>query len=75
MTDLGKWLFFAGLALAFVGGAIWLLGRTGLPIGRLPGDIRIERGSFVLYFPLVSCLLGSLILTLALNLIARLFNR
>ncbi len=74
-TTLGKWIVVAGLGLAAVGGLLWLAGKTGLPLGRLPGDIRIERDGFSFYFPLTTGLLLSLGLTLLLNLLLRLFKR
>lgn len=62
MKDLGKLLFVAGLVLAGVGVLIWSgIGRGW--IGRLPGDIRYTRGHFSFYFPVVTCLLLSLLLT------------
>ena len=75
MTTVGKWLFLLGLGLALLGGLVWLVGRTGLPLGRLPGDIRIEREGFSFYFPLATSILISVGLTLLLNLLARLFRR
>jgi hypothetical protein len=78
MTDLstlGKWIIFAGLVVAAVGGLVWLAGKTGLPIGRLPGDILIKRDGGVFYFPIATSILFSLGLTLLLNLILRLFKR
>lgn len=64
-----------GLGITLAGGLVWLVGKTGLPLGRLPGDIRIERGGFSFYFPLATSLLVSLGLTLLLNLLARFFKR
>ena len=64
-----------GLGITLAGGAVWLVGKTGLPLGRLPGDIRIERGGFSFYFPLATSILVSLGLTLLLNLLARFFKR
>lgn len=67
-----------GKPLMAVGGLLFLLGlalHLGLNLGffgRLPGDIRIERPNLVIYFPLVSCLLLSLLLSLAAYLLARL---
>ena len=64
IRDLGKWLLLAGVILA-VAGALLLLGlRLPFRLGRLPGDIAIEgrRGGF--YFPIVTCLLLSVALTL-----------
>ena len=61
----GKVLIGVGLVLVVVG----LLVQVGVPLGRLPGDIRITRGNFTFYSPLVTGLLISLALTLLINLI------
>lgn len=65
-------LLVLGLVIAGVG-LIWILAPSIPLLGRLPGDIRIERENFRFYFPLVKCLLLSLILSLVLWLI-RLFR-
>ena len=63
MPDLGKSLFFLGLAIALVGLVMWTgLGRSWL--GRLPGDIHVRRGGTEFYFPIVTCVVISAILTL-----------
>lgn len=74
-STIGKWMVIAGLGLALVGGLIWAAGKGGLPLGRLPGDIRLERGGVSFYFPLATSLLLSLGLTILLNVIIRLFKR
>jgi len=62
MNDLGKLLIVAGLVLTGVGFLIWSgIGRGW--IGRLPGDVHYTRGHFNFYFPVVTCLLLSLLLT------------
>ena len=61
-----------GLVIAGVG-LVWILAPSIPWLGRLPGDIRIERENFRFYFPLVTCLLLSLILSLVVWLI-RLFR-
>jgi hypothetical protein len=71
LSGLGRILLVFGIGLAGFGGLLWLLGKTGLPLGRLPGDIRIEVSGFSCFFPLASAILLSLILTLLLNLILR----
>jgi hypothetical protein len=71
MTDVGKILIVIGLSLAGLGALIWLAGKSGIPLGSLPGDIRIERGNFKIYFPVVTCLLISAVLTLILWLLRR----
>lgn len=64
---MGKLLLIAGLVIAGIG----LLMMAGLPFGRLPGDIVIRRGSGTFYFPLATCILLSIILTLLLSFLRR----
>jgi predicted MFS family arabinose efflux permease len=59
---MGKTLVFVGLAVAALGLAMML----GVPIGRLPGDFYVKRGSFSFYFPLATSIILSIILTLIL---------
>ncbi|MGO8928099.1 MAG: DUF2905 domain-containing protein [Limisphaerales bacterium] len=62
MHELGKMLFILGVVIALVGLLFWTgFGKDWL--GRLPGDIRYSRGNFTFYFPLVTCILLSLLLT------------
>ena len=63
----GRALIVIGVVLVIVG-----LAATVLPwLGRLPGDIRIERPGFTFAFPLTTCLLVSAVLTLAFHLLSR----
>jgi uncharacterized protein HemY len=64
-----------GIAIFLIGGGLYLASRFNLPIGRLPGDIRIETDNLKLYFPLTTMVIISIILTLALNLLSRFLNR
>jgi hypothetical protein len=65
--SLGRMLLVMGAVLALVGLGLILAERfPGLRIGRLPGDIRVERGNFRFYFPLATSILLSIILTLVL---------
>ena len=67
MAPIGKSLVFAGVAITVVGLALW--GLSSVPyIGRLPGDIYIRRGNFTFYFPLVTCILLSIIGTILFSL-------
>lgn len=70
LEGLGRALVGFGAMLLFLGLALVLGARLGLP-GRLPGDILVRRGNFTLYFPVVTMLLLSLVLTLLLNLLRR----
>jgi hypothetical protein len=72
MRDLGKMMVFAGAVLVAIGALVWLSARPGglpLRLGRLPGDISYQgkHGSF--YFPAVTCILLSVVLTLVMWLI------
>ncbi len=71
-TSFGWLLLILGLVIAGVG-LVWILAPSIPWLGRLPGDIRIERENFRFYFPLVTCLLLSLALSLVLWII-RLFR-
>ena len=65
MSEMGKFLVIAGLMMAAVGAILWSGFGRGW-VGRLPGDLHYTRGNFSFYFPVVTCLLASLILTLLL---------
>jgi Protein of unknown function (DUF2905) len=64
---MGKLLLIVGLLIAGIG----LLMMAGIPFGRLPGDIVIRRGSGTFYFPLVTSIVLSIILTLLLSVLRR----
>ena len=65
-------LVVLGVALVVIGGIVMLLGRTGLPLGRLPGDIVYRGKHSTFYFPLASCILISVVLSIVLFLMGRL---
>ena len=69
---MGRMLLILGIALVVIGGIIMLLGRTSLPLGRLPGDILYKGKNTTFYFPLASSILISIVLSIILYLIARL---
>ncbi len=71
LSSFGRMLLILGLGIALLGGLILLAGRVPW-LGRLPGDIRIERDGFSCFFPLATSIVLSLLLTLLLNLILRL---
>lgn len=67
MDALGKMLVFAGLGLAALGALVWLLGSLSGGTGKLlPGDIFIQRGHVRFYFPVATCLVLSVVLSLVL---------
>lgn len=70
MNELGKLLIVFGVVVALVGVVLVTMGRVPW-LGRLPGDIHVERGNWSFHFPLVTSLLLSLVLTLIFYLIGR----
>lgn len=75
MLPVARFIILTGVALILIGGLVYLVGRLGLPLGRLPGDIRIEREGFTCFFPLATMILLSVLLTILLNVIVRFLNR
>lgn len=71
--SVGKLLILAGAFLAFFG--LLLVFWQRIPfLGKLPGDIFLQKGSFQFFFPIVTCLIISLLLTLILNFVIHLFK-
>jgi DUF2905 family protein len=75
MENLGRYLVIGGVILILLGGGVYLAAKAGLPLGRLPGDIRIEGRNGSFYVPIVTSLLLSALLTVILNLVFRLFRK
>jgi hypothetical protein len=75
MENIARYIMIGGIILFLVGGAVYLAAKIGLPLGRLPGDIRIEGESGSFYFPLTTSILVSVILTIVLNVILRLLRK
>lgn len=69
LDSFGKLMLIAGILIAAAGLLLLLLGRLGL--GRLPGDIFIQRENITFYFPLATMIIISIILTLIANFIRR----
>jgi hypothetical protein len=64
---MGRGLVIVGLVIAAVGVVI----MAGVPLGRLPGDFTVRRGSFTFYFPLATSIVVSILLTLLLQWLRR----
>ena len=71
MTDLAKLLILLGAVLLLAGTLLLLVGRLHLPLGRLPGDILYRGKNTTFYFPLASCILLSVLLTLILYIVGK----
>ena len=70
-SDTGKYIMLIGGAVVIIGLVIYFFHDKLHWIGHLPGDIRIEKENFRFYFPIVTMLLISLILTIVINLIKK----
>ena len=68
MTEIGRSLILFGVVLVIVGTVVTFMGGRGW---QLPGDIVIRRGNFTFYFPIVTCLVASVVLSLVLALLRR----
>jgi hypothetical protein len=75
METISRYIILAGIILIIVGGLGYAAAKLNLPIGRLPGDIHIEGPNGAFYFPLVTCIILSVVLTVILNLIGRFLNK
>lgn len=74
MTDIGRGLVLLGVVLIVAGGLLWLGGVAGgrIPfLGRLPGDIHVQRDNWSFYLPLTTSILLSIVLTLVLAFFSR----
>ena len=75
MENIARYLMIGGIILFLVGGGVYLAAKFGIPLGRLPGDIRIEGENGSFYFPVTTSILVSVILTIVLNLISRFLRK
>jgi Protein of unknown function (DUF2905) len=64
MQEIGKFVLVLGLVLAVVGLLVWRVPGLFGWVGKLPGDISIRKGNTSFYFPIVTCIVVSIILTL-----------
>ena len=70
VRELGKFVVIIGVVLTLVGLVMWS-GFAPKWLGRLPGDIRIERGHSAFYFPIVTCIILSIVLSVLLSIFRR----
>lgn len=70
MAPIGKALIIFGLAIAALGAIVWM--GSSIPfLGRLPGDIYIRRDNFTFYFPLATCIILSIVISILFALMRR----
>jgi len=71
MSEVGRIIVILGISLIVIGGVVMLLGRAGLPLGRLPGDIVYKGKNTLFYFPLATSILLSIFLSIVMYLVGR----
>lgn len=67
ITQIAKHLIYFGAFILLIGSILFFLGKAGIGIGKLPGDIIIKKDNFTFYFPLATSIILSLLLTFILN--------
>lgn len=75
MESIARYLMIGGIILFLIGGGVYLATKFGIPLGRLPGDIRIEGENGSFYFPVASSIVVSVVLTILLNVIGKFLNK
>ncbi len=73
-TQIGKYIIIAGIIIIIIGVVVYFFGDKLGWLGRLPGDIRVEKDNMKVYFPITTMIIISIVLTLLVNLIKRFFN-
>jgi hypothetical protein len=75
MENIARYLMIGGIILFVVGGGVYLATKFGIPLGRLPGDIRIEGENGSFHFPVTTSILVSVELMIVLNVIIKLVKK
>ena len=75
MENFARIMVIGGVIMIIVGGCAFLAARTGIPFGRLPGDIKIQGENAVFFFPCMTSIILSIVLTIVLNVIIRFMNK
>jgi hypothetical protein len=72
--QIARILVIVGVLFVVAGGLVFLAARLGLPLGRLPGDIRIQTDNLTCLFPLATMIILSIVLTVVVNVVIRFFR-
>jgi hypothetical protein len=74
-SNISKWLFLIGGVIIIIGIIFFICGKIGVPLGKLPGDIHIQKGKVSFYFPIITSILISIFFTIIINIIVRLMRK
>ncbi len=71
LTSIAKYLIFFGVVLVLLGTIFYFFGKLGIGLGKLPGDIIIQKENFAFYFPIATSIIVSIALTIIISLISK----
>jgi hypothetical protein len=75
METIARYFVLAGISLIIIGAIVYGLSKLNIPLGRLPGDIHIVGANGSFYFPIVTCIIISVVLTVLLNIIGHIIKK
>jgi hypothetical protein len=75
MENFARILVIGGIIMILIGGCFFLAARIGLPLGKLPGDIKVQGENASLYIPCMTSIILSIVLTIVLNIVIRFINK
>jgi hypothetical protein len=68
-NSIARFLVLVGIIIIVIGALFWIGGKMGLPLGNLPGDIKVSKEKYGFYFPIVTSIVISIVLTIIVNFI------
>ena len=75
MENFARILVIGGIIMILIGGCLFLAARVGIPLGKLPGDIKVQGENASFYIPCMTSIILSILLTIVLNIIIRFLNK
>ncbi len=75
MENFARIMVIGGIIMILIGGCAFLAAKTGIPFGKLPGDIHIQGQNFTFFFPCMTSIILSIVLTIVLNIVIRFLNK
>ena len=71
LTSISKYFICFGIFFLLIGGVLYFASKLGIEIGKLPGDILVQKENFTFYFPVATCIIISVILTVVFSLLSK----
>lgn len=74
-STLARWMIYLGIGIVLLGILIWVGGKFGIKLGNLPGDVSYSGEKFGIYFPIMTSIIASILLTIFINLLFWIFKK